>query len=749
MSNPCNFGRVTDARVTSLCVKSKTAIDENCNFKGKGANFKELNVRDSATICGDLTIKGNLCVDNGCGSSGVICETQGDFCCEADYVIVGAGAAGSVLAGRLAEAGYSVYLIEAGPDTSPTSKDLDAQPDLPNIQVPLNFLNLYNRYNEIDPAGNCDGQWHATSTLLDFVSIDQGNVPYYSYPRGAGAGGSVSHHALQDGVGSLKVYDILAEETGDDFWRGSNMDRLFKKMEDYTAVPSNPGPIFAGQDGWLKLSQGTIEPIHANIIEVVTAPPFNVPFRENFKNPANVSGIGNADIQVNPQGLRSQPYDGFLVPIQQTTGRIITKFNHLASKLLLTENCDGGYKCTGVEAFDKRFAQEIHTGGATFGNIEGSCTVIPSDKTKPAKYTKFYAKKEVIVCGGAIQSPQLLMLSGIGPADHLDSVGIETKVDSPGVGSNLTDHCEFSAIFELDPTKYIHGWQAALLLGDNNGDDIVDPNIKAVAQASADAGQFNENTGPIAWDWHSGFEAIDPLFPDTHSIPYATFFWTFDNDLLPNTPLDPLHPSEHNDHNRRTLLPDPSNPTSTTAGPNNKAVLVSSQFNPAAPRVFLTWLVENLKPVTVNGTIRLRSNDPCREPIIDERLYEDDGGIERMARKFLQVRDVMNTSQIFDNFAIGSEWEITPGNAAVTVEDVKTVIKNWSAYGHHISGTCQMGPDDDDNAVVDSRLRVKGVDGLRVCDTSVYRAPNLHAYNTSRAAYVMAEALAERIIQNI
>ena len=109
------------------------------------------------------------------------------------------------------------------------------------------------------------------------------------------------------------------------------------------------------------------------------------------------------------------------------------------------------------------------------------------------------------------------------------------------------------------------------------------------------------------------------------------------------------------------------------------------------------------------------------------------------------IRKIMSHPKMVSNF--GVKGEITPGIGAQTVEeDIKKVIKNWSAFGHHVSGTCQMGRNNDHNAVVDSKLRVRGVKNLRVADTSVYRAPNLHAFNTSRAAYLMGEVVADRII---
>lgn len=690
----------------------------------------------------------------------------GDITHEADYIVVGAGAAGCVAAARLAEAGFSVILLEAGPDNSFNSTDTTTQPDINIIKTPIQFTQLYNRYRIINPSAPCSQKWYGTSTLLDFVSVNQKpheNTPdmpevYYPYPRGGGAGGSSNHNAMQDGVGTLKIYDILASETGDPYWQGNNMDRLFKKMENLSNIPSgpdspNPGPDYAGQNGWLKIAVVKQEKIHTDMM-TIAHDMFGVPIRTNFKNQANVSGIGPSYVQITPEGNRSYGYQDLLKPVMEQTGLVKVFFNHLSTNLIL-EN-DGkseNVRCVGVKAYDKAYIQNITYGNSTFFQepLSGKCFAIPSDRTKPNKKVKFFARNEVIVCGGAIQSPQLLMLSGIGPKTHLESLGIKCMVDLPGVGTNLTDHCEFSVIYELNPEKYLPGYQAQILydLNEAAGGNVLPPAIKDVCENLKDPSEFSSNTGAIVFDWHSGFDTPDQQFPDTHSVPYLAPIWGFDYDnYTGNDILEECgDPGTHLRHFRRDWMPDSTNPMSPNPGPTKKSDLTSSLFNLQNPRVFISWLVETLKPGTANGTVRLRSNDPCEEPILDERLYEDDTGLERIALQIQKIRDIMNHSTIVNNYLLpGDNAEITPGKGAVTPEDIKKVIKNWSAFGHHISGTCQMGPPNDNNAVVDSKLRVRKVKNLRVADTSVYRAPNLHAFNTVRAAYLMGEVVAERII---
>lgn len=247
----------------------------------------------------------------------------------ADYVVVGAGAGGSVVAARLAEAGKTVILLEAGPDTSLESNDQLVQFDKALIDIPLNFISLWNRFNQ-DPNGSQCGGWNATQPLAEFVSVDQNGI-YYNYPRGVGAGGSVAHHAMQDGVGSLEVYDQIAKTVHDKYWCGKNMKRLFSKMEN-TLFPHGQD---CGSNGWLSIQHTAVEaPLLTDIADAVVAAT-NVPFIENFCNPQVVAGIGNASVQVNADGSRSYVYKDLLAPIMNRTGKVQVFFNTLASEIIL------------------------------------------------------------------------------------------------------------------------------------------------------------------------------------------------------------------------------------------------------------------------------------------------------------------------------------------------------------------------------------------------------------------------------
>ena len=164
------------------------------------------------------------------------------------------------------------------------------------------------------------------------------------------------------------------------------------------------------------------------------------------------------------------------------------------------------------------------------------------------------------------------------------------------------------------------------------------------------------------------------------------------------------------------------------------------------PTSYYGWLVEVLdQGEELPGSITLNTTDPRAEPVIDLAFWEDEEGLERLARAMLKMRELMNHPSIKALALDPNNFEILPGKNVVTIEDMKEYLRIWSSWGHHISGTAQMGPRHLENAVVDKRLRVYGVKGLRVADTSIYPAGLLHRYNPDRGAFAIGEACAEFI----
>jgi choline dehydrogenase len=662
-------------------------------------------------------------------------EVTGSCNYDADFIVVGAGAGGSVVAARLIQQGFTVLVVEAGPDTAPTSTDPNTQLGVADILVPLNFTRTWNRFNRSGESPNCGG-WYPTESLLDFMTTNQ-NGQTYAYPRGTGAGGSTAHHAMQDGIGALQIYDEIATLVGDSYWNGANMKRLFNQMESYNTPVSvvdgiTPTSSAHGHSGWLKVRQpDNLDSMSLNIINASNA--MGVPTLSDFGSTAD--GIGPADIQVGPDGLRSYGYKDLLLPVMAANpGRCTVVFNSLVDKVKF--NCD--MKAIGVKTYNKAYLQKVQVGGSTFApNGSGDCTATrPSATATLPTPTHYRARYEVILCAGAIQTPTILMRSGVGPKAHLQSKGIKVKVDAPGVGSQITDHNEAVISFEFDPRKYISRFIAGIYMATGLVNLVPDPVIKANILAAANSTIFNENTGEIQLDWFSGVPGKP--YHDFHAVPYNTFFTNFDVTL--DAPSDPA--DTHGEHNRKNMIPDRNDPLNQ-AGVPLKGLLTAEQYDPTKVRVFQNWLVENLVPTDPTGTIRLRDADPRSEPLIDEKLYADDLGVERIARGLLFVRDLMSDPSISGKGV--ADFEVIPGPLVANLADMKSYVKRWFSYGHHISGGCQMGKQTNPMAVLDTHLRVRGTSGLRVVDTSVYPPPFLHGFNTSRAGYVVGEAAGELI----
>ncbi|MEV0671409.1 GMC oxidoreductase [Mycobacterium sp. NPDC050441] len=288
--------------------------------------------------------------------------------------------------------------------------------------------------------------------------------------------------------------------------------------------------------------------------------------------------------------------------------------------------------------------------------IEDGRTVGVITRDDEGNLREFRAEREVIVCCGAIDSPKLLQLSGIGPSDVLAAAGVETVVDSPGVGENLMDHAEGLIV-----------WEA--------GADVPD-------------------TCATGWDAGAAvrLSAVGPARPE----------------VMMHFPVEAVA-----DH-------------AVTYGATMPDRIVSIAPNVAKP--------------SSRGRVWITSGDPAESPSIDYRYFTDPDGHDesvliagvRLARRIAAAEPM-------------ADWivrEVFPGPEVQSDADLSEALRATHQTVYHVSGTCRMGADDDPMAVCDSRLRVRGVDGLRVVDASVFPTiPSVNPVGTVMAVAEHASAL--------
>jgi choline dehydrogenase-like flavoprotein len=653
-----------------------------------------------------------------------------------DYIIIGCGAAGCVLAARLgANKNNKILILEAGHDNRLSSNIISPYDKILET-VPIKDGIYLRRYHDNPDIKKCDGL-EASPSLNDYVTIKQ-KERYFAYPRGNGAGGSCGHHSMYDGRGCPKIYDRIAKQVEDDIWSYNSILPYYKKMESYNIPYANLD--IHGKDGWLQIKKnsGLKDDLAMEMIQVFMDD-MNIPFRQDQSDPSQVSGVYLSEEQIGPDGKRSNSFRDLLEPLMKKQNNIKIKFNSLVKNIIIDEK-NSELIAKGVAVYHKQYLSFTNITG---NKIDNKCNAVLPNKSLP-KETRYYARKEVLVCSGAFATPQLLMLSGLGPKEHLSKMGIKTLVDLQGVGKNVTDHPFCSMIFELDPTKIMWQWQATEMKEKTDYKNLASKEIIESIEKYANPKSSENAAMALGWDWSSGVSQIDMSEPDVHIQITNRFFFDPNCDFKKYPKGDTYHELEHS---KDSYLPDSSDPIDVSKGiPGLKPQLISSQTDPTNPRVFLTFLPELLYIDGLKGgSIKLKNNDPRESPLIDLRYDKYDEGVERLAKMFMKIREFMSKKGMLKYAKDVNNYELFPGKKCDTVACIKNYLKNWQLYGYHLGGTAKMGKKEDKMAVVDSRLRVHGVKNLRVVDASVYPAPHLHAYNISRGVYLIAEVASDFI----
>lgn len=617
---------------------------------------------------------------------------------EYDYVVVGSGAGGGPIAARLAEAGFEVLLLEAGGGETGPDYEVPAFHAFATENENLRW-DFYVRHWADDEQQQRDSKYLAAHDGV-------------WYPRSGSLGGCTAHNAMITWYPHDADWDAIASVTGDRSWRAIRMRRWFERLERCTyrrrplLVSKNPvlAEILAraplpnwlanrgrhGFDGWLgtsladptvalrdpalvklllKASEGALA---AMLGRPLTSPETLASFPD--PNDWRVHGAACPGLWRMPlstaRGRRSGPRGLVEKVARLHPNKLTVRTGCLATRVLFDRF---GTVARGVE-----FVRQPHAYGAD---------PLATRDVWPPRTEQVEVRGEVILAGGAFNTPQVLMLSGIGPRHELQRCGIDVRLDLPGVGANLQDHYEAGVVFELnrDFTAF---------------DDctFAPPGGRAYDRCfhawTTGRGVYTSNGAVIAVTARS---RPDLPVPDLflYGLP-ANFHGYF-----------PGYAGEM-ERNRRHF----------------------------------TWTV--LKAHTANraGRVELVSNDPRVPPRVSFHYFDESDDAEGkdldgLVRGIELARDIMHRARTVVH------KEIVPGAALESTDDLRRFVRD-EAWGHQACGTARMGAPNDPSAVVDSRFHVFGTRRLRVADASVF--PRIPGFFVGTAVYMLAEKAADRII---
>lgn len=605
-----------------------------------------------------------------------------------DYVVVGSGAGGGPLACRLALAGHTVLLLEAGGDEEP----YDYQVPVFHAEASENDelrWSFYVRHYSDDAKQKRDPKFvgQADGRRRDGIL----------YPRSGTLGGCTAHNAMIMIYPHNQDWDGIARITGDASWESGRMRGYFERME--RCEYASPG-FFSGNaarhgyDGWIttNVANPTLlvgdwqlkALVKAALNEAGQAFIHNVgdvlariaQRLENHFDPndwravqESLEGICMTPITTD-QGRRTGARE-FIRRTQKVCPNALTvRKNALATRVVLDER----RRATGVEYIAGAHLYRADPKAAASG-------------TPPARVT-VNAKREVILSGGAFNTPQLLMLSGVGPRDELQRHGIAPVADLPGVGRNLQDRYEVGVVSRMKRDFSL--LQGATFRAPLPGEKP-DPQFVEWQQGS---GVYTTNGAIIAIAKRS--DTARPL-PDLYLFGLAGYFRGY----FPGYSKEIARGGDH-----------------------------------------FTWCVLKAHTRNTAGYVRLRSADPLDTPEINFRYFEEgnDAAGEDLDSVVAGIEFVRRMG---DGAADVIAEELVPGRAVAGREALRQYVRD-NAWGHHASCTCKIGADGDAMAVLDSKFRVRGVSGLRVVDASVF--PAIPGFFIVSAVYMVSEKAADVIL---
>ena len=601
---------------------------------------------------------------------------------DCDHIIIGSGAGGGALAARLAESGRKVLVLEAGGD--PRLGDDPRLPDDYDVPAfhafasenPAFCWDYFVRHHS-DPAQQArDPNFRA----------DKGGV---LYPRASGLGGCTSHNAMIFVAPPDSDWDAIADLTGDAGWSGTAMHRHFQAIENCHhrpewRLPERIGidPTGHGWNGWLQTERA----IPANSITddqlLRTLLESALVALDNGRRPvAQLWDLFHGHADPNDRRLASRGFEGIcytplstrqhrrmgtrerlLDVARRLPDRLRIETHALATRVLL----DDSGTVTGVE-----YLKGEHLYRAA-----------PNAADSAGELRRVRCRGDVILAGGTFNTPQVLMLSGIGDTVSLEQVGVQPVVDLPGVGRNLQDRYEVAVVCRMSrPWTVLSGAR-------------FERNDPLYQQWISGHGMYISNGAGLALMRRSTPQVQCPdLFCMALLARFQGYFPSYSR-----------------------LIADPAHD-------------------------YLTWAILKAHTRGRSGAVTLRSGDP-REPCeIQFNSFTGEGGDEDLAAVVEGLRFVRQMTSHLQARGVIAE-ELIPGPTIQSVSDLSQFVRD-SAWGHHAACTCPIGTGET-GGVLDGALRVHGTRGLRVADASVF--PDIPGTFIASAVMMVGERAAELIL---
>ncbi len=657
-----------------------------------------------------------------------------------DYIIVGSGAGGGPLAARLALAGCRVLVIEAGSDH--TSEAATAPPrevsQVPSFHGRSTeheslswqfFVDHYADPPEPDPKRVQERKHRGFGKIF--------------YPRASAVGGCTVHNAMITIAGPDSDWDDLADYVGDDSWRAETMRPYFQRLErnEYLPAPS-PTPrsrqgrtwdairwLFGftpdhtagrhGFGGWLRTSMTDISLglRDKQLIKMLKAALWESKRAglDRWWTLVRRFLKGQVRQALDPNHARTQA--------ESPAGLVLIPLAVCGEKTTIHKNSATPWVQRGRRSSPREFLLEARAAAPERLTIWTDCLVteVTFDESgdmpratgvKYLKGEKLYrahpqpnpekgtpgeieARREVILCGGAFNTPQLLMLSGIGDEAHLKKHNIKCRVHLPGVGQNLQDRYEVTVISEM---KKVFSLLDHATFGLPDSPTRPDPHLAEWREEGT--GLYTSNGAVLGIFKRSRPDLPQPdLFIFGIPAPFRGYELGYSN--------------------------------------------VGDQHN------LFTWAILKAHTRNTDGEIKLRKKDPLEPPEINFHYFNEESkpGKSESDPDLLAIVDgVKFVRGITRRASFVVRTEDHPGFRDVP-EGSDEQIKNWirrEAWGHHACGTCRMGPANDCHAVLDSRFRVRDIEGLRVVDASIF--PRIPGYFIVTNIYMASEKAADVIL---